>query len=199
MMPRLVIIGSLVLAALWLVAEDFAVDPRALEDRMLLAELNREEGLVFRQHNAREHGVVVLANGMQVKVLHHGAGRIPASDEWVSVHYQGWHVDGRLFDSTHRLGLPGIVPIEQTIPGWQQLLTSVPEGTRARIVLPAELAYGQAGSGRIGPDETLIFEIELLGIVPPTSLSDPRPLEPLQQPVPGLVMAANPGSAGSRK
>lgn len=186
-MPRLLIICSLVLAGLWLVADDFNVTPGAAENRLLLAEINREEGVAFRRRNAAEEGFVELPNGMQVKILEYGGGRIPDPDDWVRVHYQGWHIDGRLFDSSRRLGLPGTVPIEQTIAGWQQVLASIPEGTRARIVLPPELAYGLAGSGFIGPDETLIFEIELLGIIEsPASQHDLPPLDPLQQPVPGL-------------
>lgn len=182
-MIRVVLVSAAVLGALWAVVHDFGTGSGSLEDRLLLAELNREDGAAYRQRHARESGVVVLPDGLQVEVLHLGEGPVAQPSDHVVVHYRGWHVDGRLFEDTRRLDIPGDVPVDKTIPGWQRVLTSVPGGSHVRIVLPPELAYGAAGSGAIGPEETLIFEIELQDVrAAPQSV----PRDALQQPVPGL-------------
>jgi FKBP-type peptidyl-prolyl cis-trans isomerase FkpA len=182
-MVRVLTVSVLALAGIYLLAQGLGMTSEQAQDRVLLAELNRQEGDEFLRRNAGRAGVVVLPGGMQVEMLRAGDGDTPGSDDRVEVHYRGWHADGRLFDSTYRLGVPGTVPVERTIPGWQKLLTSVPVGSHVRVVLPPDLAYGAAGSGRIGPQETLIFEIELLGIAsPPVVVAH----DPLQQPVPGL-------------
>ncbi len=179
-----VIIGSLIaLVLVWIFAQSLGLTPEQVEDKVLLAQLNEEAGLAYREQNARRKGVVALGGGLQVEILRQGSGAVPTHEDWVVVHYKGWHVDGRLFESTYRLDLPGNVPVMRTIPAWQQVLTQVEVGTLLRLVVPPEMAYGGGGAGQIGPNETLIFEIELLDIVAP-----PPPVErdALQQPVPGL-------------
>ena len=179
-----VIIGCLIaLVLVWLFAQTLGLTPEQVEEKVLLAQLNEEAGLAFRQQNAAQPGVVDLGDGLQVQILREGSGAVPAFDDWISVHYQGWHVDGRLFESTYRMDLPGSVPVARTIPAWQQVLTEVPVGTLLRLVVPPQMAYGSGGAGNIGSNETLIFEIELLAI-----LDAPEPIErdALQHPVPGL-------------
>jgi FKBP-type peptidyl-prolyl cis-trans isomerase FkpA/FKBP-type peptidyl-prolyl cis-trans isomerase FklB len=101
----------------------------------------------------------------------------------VQVHYRGWHIDGREFENSWRRGEPATVTVARTIPGWRQVLTSIPVGTRARLVVPPELAYGRPGSGIIGPEETLVFELELLAVVEPATVVEP---EEWEKPVPNL-------------
>lgn len=182
-MLRAILFSLLALVAVWFAAQHLGLTPEQVEDQVLLAELNQEAGIRYREENAHRGGVVELQGGLQVEVLRAGDGIVPTLDDWVEVHYSGWHVDGRLFETTHRLGLPGNVLLARTIPGWQQVLTEVGEGSVVRIVVPPELAYGRAGGGRIGPEETLIFELELLGVAAPP---ERQKREPLQQPVPGL-------------
>jgi FKBP-type peptidyl-prolyl cis-trans isomerase FkpA len=182
-MMRVLTVSVLALAGIYLLAQGLGMTPEQAQDRVLLADLNRQEGDDFLRRNAGRAGVVVLPGGMQVEMLRAGDGETPGFGDSVEVHYRGWHVDGRLFDSTYRLGVPGTVPVERTIPGWQKLLTSIPVGSHVRVALPPDLAYGTAGSGRIGPQETLIFEIELLAIASPPVVAAH---DPMQQAVPGL-------------
>lgn len=179
-----VIIGSLfALVVVWFFADATGLTPQQVEDRMLLAQLNEEAGLAFRQHNAKRPGVIEMGGGLQVEILRQGEGDRPEFEDWISVHYQGSHVDGRLFESTYRLDLPGSVPISRTIPAWQKVLPQVETGTLLRLVVPPDMAYGIGGGGPIGPNETLIFEIELLAILSPPQVIE---RDALQQPVPGL-------------
>lgn len=179
-----VIIGSLLgLLLVWWFAQSLGLTPQQAQDQILLAELNEEAGLHYRAENRLRGGVVELADGLQVEILRMGEGAVPQAEDWISVHYQGWHLDGRLFESTYRIDLPGNVPLSRTIPAWQRVLVELPVGTHLRMVAPPELAYGRSGAGHIGPSETLIFEIELLAILEPPQ-SPVR--DALQQAVPGL-------------
>lgn len=182
-MLRVIIASLIALVLVWAFAQSMGLTPQQAEDRVLIAQLNEEAGLAYRRQHAEKNGVLTLADELLVEVLEQGNGAIPAPDDWISVHYQGWHVDGRLFESSYRMDIPGSVPVAQTIPAWQRVLTQIPVGSRVRIVAPPDLAYGSAGAGPIGANETLIFEVELLEII-----EAPQPIErdALQQPVPGL-------------
>ncbi len=183
-MLRVILFSLLALVGIWFIAQGLGLTPEQAEAQILLAELNEEAGAAYRRVNATRPGVVELPSGVQVEIVRAGNGRVPGVEDWVAVHYRGWHTDGRLFESSHRLGVPSQIAVARTISGWQQVLTEIEEGTVARIVIPPQHAYGRAGGGRIGPEETLIFEVELLGIVePPQRLPDD---DPLQHPVPGL-------------
>ncbi len=183
-MIKVLLFSMLALFGIYLAAQQLgAITPQQAEDRLLLAELNRQQGLAFLEQSARREGVVTLPDGMLVEMLAYGEGEVPEREDWVQVHYRGWHVDGRLFESSYRLGVPGEVPLPRTILGWQRLLTEIPVGSRVWVALPPELAYGVAGSGYIGPEETVIFEIELLAIATPQP-TPPRTED--QRPVPGL-------------
>ncbi len=182
-MLRVILFSLFALVVVALGARSCGLTPEQVEDRILLAELNAEEGRAYRTANGRRPGVVTLGNGLQVEVLEEGAGAVPEEESWVQVHYRGWHIDGREFENSRRRGEPATIPVERTIPGWRQALVATPVGTRLRLVLPPELAYGRAGAGRIGPEETLIFELALLAIVEPREEVEP---EEWERPVPGL-------------
>jgi FKBP-type peptidyl-prolyl cis-trans isomerase FkpA len=182
-MLRVILFSLLALVVVFVVAHSLGLTPEQVEDQILLADLNAEEGAAYRAANGREPGVVTTATGLQVEVLLEGDGPIPVEDDWVQVHYRGMHIDGREFENSWRKREPATVIVRNTIPGWRQALLSIPVGTRIRLVLPPELAYGRPGGGHIGPEETLVFELELLGIVDPTS---PRDQDEWEKPVPGL-------------
>lgn len=164
-MLRWVLWSALGLVMVWLVAQSVGLTPAEHQAVLMLAELNREEGDAFRRSEAQRSGVARLADGALVQVLRQGQGRRPDPDSWVRVHYRGQHIDGREFDNTWRRRAPASIPIDQAIPGWRAVLPNMNEGSRIRLVLPPELGYGRAGSGPIGPDETLIFELELLEVL----------------------------------
>lgn len=182
-MARVILISLVALAAVYLVARGCGLTPVQVEDRRILAELNAEEGARYLEENRHRPGVVTLPGGVQVEMLRRGTGPVPAGDDLVSVHYRGLHLDGREFDSSYRRGEPSVIPVERTIPGWRLVLADLPVGSRVRLVIPPEQAYGPSGSGAIGPEETLIFELELLSILEPEA---PPEHDPLQDPVPGL-------------
>lgn len=182
-MLRVILFSLVALVFVFLGARACGLTPEQIEDQILLADLNVQEGAAYRAANRERDGVVTLANGLQVEVLREGDGPVPTEDDWVQVHYRGWHVDGREFENSWRKGEPATVTVSGTIPGWRQALVSIPVGTRVKLVLPPELAYGRPGGGIIGPEETLVFELELLAIVEPDR---PRERPEWEKPVPGL-------------
>jgi FKBP-type peptidyl-prolyl cis-trans isomerase FkpA/FKBP-type peptidyl-prolyl cis-trans isomerase FklB len=182
-MLRVILFSLLALFVVFIVAQSLGLTPEQIEDQILLADINAEEGSAYRAANARRPTVVTMANGLQVEVLLAGDGAIPMEDDWVQVHYRGLHVDGREFENSWRKREAATVAVADTIPGWRQALMSIPVGTRVRLVLPPELAYGRPGGGHIGPEETLVFELELLAIVEP---EQPRERDEWEKPVPGL-------------
>jgi FKBP-type peptidyl-prolyl cis-trans isomerase FkpA len=182
-MLRVILFSLVALVFVFLGARACGLTPEQIEDQILLADLNAAEGATYRAVNGNRDGVVTLANGLQVEVLREGDGPIPTEDDWVQVHYRGWHVDGREFENSWRKEEPATVTVSGTIPGWRQALVSIPVGTRVKLVLPPELAYGRPGGGIIGPEETLVFELELLAIVEPDR---PRERAEWEKPVPGL-------------
>ncbi|BCA80625.1 FKBP-type peptidyl-prolyl cis-trans isomerase [Desulfuromonas sp. AOP6] len=132
-----------------------------------LAETNKKEGQVFLAENAKKEGVVSLPSGLQYKVVSAGEGASPKAEDTVSVHYRGTLVDGTEFDSSYSRGEPATFPVNGVIPGWTEALQLMKKGAKYELYIPAELAYGQRGAGpAIGPNATLIFEVELLEIEP---------------------------------
>lgn len=182
-MARIILLSLLALLAVFVVARSCGLTPEQMEDRRILAELNAEEGERYRSLNRQREGVVTLADDLQVELLREGEGPIPGPDDLVAVHYRGRHADGREFDSSYRRDEPSVIPLERTIPGWRRVLVDLPVGSHVRLVVPPQLAYGAAGASLVGPEETLIFELELLAIVPPGEAPEH---DPLQDPVPGL-------------
>lgn len=182
-MLRVILYSLAALVMVFIAARSCGVTPQQVEDRILLAELNAEEGAEYRARQAARPGTVELPGGVLVEALAHGDGPVPEVDDWVRLHYQAWHIDGREFDNSWRRGEPATLPLERAIRGWREALVETPVGTRLRLTLPPDYAYGRSGAGRIGPEETLVFELELLAIVEPDEPGEP---DPSQQPVPNL-------------
>jgi len=131
-------------------------------------ERNITEGQEYLAQNGQREGVVTTASGLQYEVLTQGTGPRPSATDQVSVNYRGTLVDGTEFDSSYERGEPVTFPINQVIAGWTEALQLMPVGSKYQFVIPSNLAYGERGSGPvIGPNATLIFEVELLGIVAP--------------------------------
>jgi FKBP-type peptidyl-prolyl cis-trans isomerase len=129
----------------------------------LVAETNIKEGEAFLAENAKKEGVVVLESGLQYKILTAGTGAIPTPENTVEVHYKGTLLDGTEFDSSFKRGVPAQFGVTQVIPGWVEALQLMKEGAKWELYVPADLAYGPGGTGGlIGPNQTLIFEVELL-------------------------------------
>lgn len=129
------------------------------------AEANRAEGEKFLAENAEKEGVEVTDSGLQYKVLESGDGATPGPKDNVRVHYEGKLLDGTVFDSSYQRGEPVEFRVDQVIEGWQEALQMMSVGDTWMIYLPSDLAYGQAGTGGpIGPNETLTFKVELLGV-----------------------------------
>jgi FKBP-type peptidyl-prolyl cis-trans isomerase len=123
------------------------------------------DGKRFMEENGRRTGVKTTASGLQYEILKEGEGRRPVASDTVVVHYRGTLVHGEEFDSSYKRGEPISFPLRNVIKGWTEVLQLVPVGTKLRAVIPPKLAYGERGAGpKIGPGETLIFEIELLEI-----------------------------------
>ncbi len=119
----------------------------------------------FRADNKKRKGVKELANGIQYEVLKDAKGAKPKKTDKVTVHYHGTLIDGTVFDSSTKRGKPASFPLNGVIKGWQEVLPLMSTGSKWKVVIPPELAYGERGAGgSIGPNETLIFEIELISI-----------------------------------
>jgi FKBP-type peptidyl-prolyl cis-trans isomerase FklB len=134
---------------------------RAKEEKM---QQTLEEGRRFMAENALREGVETLASGLQIEILKQGAGPMPGLQDTVTCHYHGTLIDGRVFDSSEQRGRPASFPVGRVIAGWTEALQRMPVGSRRRLVIPPNLAYGEQQAGPlIGPNSTLIFEVELLG------------------------------------
>ena len=131
-----------------------------------LAENNANEGRVFMTENAQKEGVITLESGLQYEVLLMGEGAKPTADQTVTCHYHGTTIKGEVFDSSVLRGKPASFPLNRVIKGWTEGLQFMPVGSKFRFTIPSHLAYGeQQVSKEIGPNSTLIFEVELLGII----------------------------------
>lgn len=130
------------------------------------AELNAAAGKEYQEIMRHKSGVVTLPSGLQYEIIKEGNGAKPKATDKVRVHYHGTLINGVVFDSSVERGEPAEFPLNAVIPGWTQILQLMPVGSKWRVVIPSELAYGSRGAGDvIRPNMTLIFEIELLDIV----------------------------------
>jgi len=130
-----------------------------------LGEANKAASAEFLEQNAAREGVVVTESGLQYEVIEAGEGAKPGPDDTVEVHYSGTLVDGTVFDSSYNRGEPVTFGVGQVIPGWTEALQLMPVGSKWKLAIPSELAYGAGGAGGvIGPNAALIFEVELLSI-----------------------------------
>ena len=126
----------------------------------------KEAGEQFLNDNKSKEGVVTLESGLQYKVISTGNGAIPKSSDTVKCHYEGRLINGAVFDSSIRRGEPAEFQVNGVIAGWVEALQLMPVGSKWQLYIPSDLAYGPHGAGQaIGPNETLIFDIELLDIV----------------------------------
>lgn len=136
-----------------------------LKEREKLAPVNLAAGKKFLAENAKKDGVKTLDSGVQYKVMIKGDGDTPKANNTVVAHYEGRLTNGTVFDSSIKRGSPATFPVKGVIPGWQEILQLMPAGSKWQVYIPSKLAYGEKGAGAsIGPNETLIFDIELISI-----------------------------------
>lgn len=129
-------------------------------------ELNKKAGEEFLAINKNKQGVVTLASGLQYEILKEGNGAKPSATDQVKCHYHGTLIDGTVFDSSVERGTPATFGVNQVIPGWVEALQLMPVGSKWKLFIPSNLAYGEAGAGQsIEPNSTLIFDVEVLDIV----------------------------------
>ena len=126
----------------------------------------QSEGIAFLEENSKRTEVVTLASGLQYEILTEGSGATPTASDKVKVHYHGTLIDGKVFDSSVNRGEPATFGVTQVISGWVEALQLMPVGSKWKLYIPSELAYGAQGAGQaIAPHAALIFEVELLDIV----------------------------------
>ena len=130
-----------------------------------VAQTAAEKGVKFLEENARKEGVKTTKSGLQYLVLREGSGKKPKAADVVVVNYRGTLIDGKEFDSSYSRNEPIEFPLNGVIPGWTEGVQLMKEGAKYRLFVPSELAYGSRGAGSaIGPNETLIFDVELLKV-----------------------------------
>ncbi len=138
---------------------------RRMEKVSEVADKNRREGEAFLQANKKKKGVKVTKSGLQYQVIKAGKGRKPSAMDQVTVNYRGTLINGNEFDSSYKRGKPLTIPLSNVIPGWVEGMQLMNVGSKYKFFIPSDLGYGKKGAGgAIGPNSTLIFEIELLGI-----------------------------------
>lgn len=147
---------------------------KAQQKRQAEAKANKEKEEKFLAENKNNPGVHVTDSGLQYKILEEGSGASPDSTDRVRVHYKGTLLDGTKFDSSYDRGEPAEFPLNQVIPGWTEGLQLMKEGAKYKFWIPSELGYGSnpRPGGPIGPNETLVFEVELLKVNPSDSSSN---------------------------
>ena len=129
-------------------------------------EINKQAGAEFLEINRHKAGVVELPSGLQYEILKQGTGAKPSANDKVKCHYHGTLINGTVFDSSVQRGEPATFGVSQVIPGWVEALQLMPVGSKWRLFIPSNLAYGEHGAGDvIEPNSTLIFDVELLDIV----------------------------------
>jgi FKBP-type peptidyl-prolyl cis-trans isomerase len=143
-----------------------AMVARMAEAARIAGEKNKAEGEAFLAANKAKEGVVTLPSGLQYKILKAGEGRKPTEADTVECHYRGSLVDGTEFDSSYKRGQPVTLKVKGgVIPGWAEALLLMPVGSKWQLFVPPSLAYGARGAGGpIGPNATLVFEIELVAV-----------------------------------
>ena len=142
-----------------------ALMAKQAETVKVLSEKNKADGEKFLAENAKKEGVKVLPSGLQYKEITPGTGKSPKTDDIVTTHYKGTLIDGTEFDSSYKSGQPATFPVSGVIPGWTEALQLMKEGSKWQLFVAPNLAYGEKGAGRvIGPNATLLFEVELISV-----------------------------------
>ena len=143
-----------------------AMEERQKAEAEKIGQVNAEAGKAFLAENGKRAEVKTTPSGLQYEVISDGNGPCPAATDRVEVHYTGTLIDGTVFDSSVERGVPATFGVTQVIPGWVEALQLMKEGSKWRLFIPSELAYGPQGAGGvIGPNSTLIFEVELLKVI----------------------------------
>jgi FKBP-type peptidyl-prolyl cis-trans isomerase FklB len=137
---------------------------RQMKSANVAADKNKKDGEAFLAANKNKPGVKTLPSGIQYVVLKEGTGKQPKATDEVKVHYHGTLIDGTVFDSSVNRGEPATFRLDQVIPGWTESVQKMKAGSKWRVFIPSDLAYGARGPAPIGPNATLIFEIELLEV-----------------------------------
>jgi FKBP-type peptidyl-prolyl cis-trans isomerase FklB len=148
------------------------------EAKMLVqGEANKKEGEAFLAGNKTKDGVVTLPSGLQYKILKEGTGAKPVATDTVVCNYRGTLLDNTEFDSSYKRGQAATFPLSNVIKGWTEALQLMPVGSKWQLFIPSELAYGPRGGpgGAIGPNATLIFEVELMSVQPKAEVQVPKP------------------------
>jgi FKBP-type peptidyl-prolyl cis-trans isomerase FklB len=139
---------------------------KSAEMRKQLAEKNKAAGAAFLAGNSKKKGVVTLPSGLQYKITKEGTGKSPQKTDKAKIHYRGTLINGTQFDSSLKRGEPATFGVDKVIKGWTEALQLMKEGAKWTIYVPSNLAYGERGAGSmIGPNETLIFEVELISVL----------------------------------
>ena len=126
----------------------------------------QSEGKAFLEENSKQAGIITLPSGLQYEIMSEGTGATPKASDSVKVHYHGTLIDGKVFDSSVNRGEPATFGVTQVISGWVEALQLMPVGSKWKLFIPSELAYGAQGAGQaIAPHTALIFEVELLDII----------------------------------
>lgn len=146
------------------------IQAKRIAEMMAKAKKNTEAGAKFLAENGKKEGVKTTASGLQYQVITEGTGAKPKASDVVKVHYKGTLLDGKTFDSSYDRGEPVVFPLQGVVPGWQEGLQLMTVGSKYKFWIPAKLGYGEAGTpgGPIGPNETLVFEVELQDVVQPS-------------------------------
>jgi FKBP-type peptidyl-prolyl cis-trans isomerase FklB len=142
-----------------------------------ISDTNKKESDAFLTANKSKPGVVTLPDGLQYKVISAGKGNAPTDKDIVMVNYEGTFPNGQIFDSSYARGKPVTFPVAEVIQGWSEALKLMKPGAVWEIAVPPDLAYGERGVGPIGPNQTLLFKIELLSINPPQANKAPSPAD----------------------
>jgi FKBP-type peptidyl-prolyl cis-trans isomerase FklB len=164
-------------------------------------EKNAAQGKKFLEENKNKEGVKTTASGLQYKVLKEGSGPTPKATDTVKVNYRGTTIEGTEFDSSYKRGEPASFPVNRVIKGWTEALQLMKPGSKYQLFVPADLAYGERGAGAdIGPNAALLFDVELVQIVPPGVTPTPKPAtydssRPPGQP--GAAVAPKPPTAAT--
>ncbi len=141
------------------------IQAKMREKAQAQADKNKKEGEEFLAKNKEREGVKTLPDGLQYKIITEGKGKSPLATDMVTVNYRGTLIDGTEFDSSYKRGQPATFPVSGVIKGWTEALQLMKEGSKWQLFIPSSLAYGERGAGgTIGPDSTLIFEVELIKV-----------------------------------
>jgi len=156
-------------------------------------EKNAAEGKKFLEENKKKEGVKTTASGLQYKALKEGTGATPKATDTVKVNYRGTTIDGNEFDSSYKRGEPASFPVNRVIKGWTEGLQLMKVGSKYQFFVPADLAYGERGAGAdIGPNATLIFDVELLDVTAASAVPSPKPAGASVPPKPTAAPSATP-------